>query len=340
VSSSARYLPDLDNGVIASHGAGVNGSVQLSQRTMVSGDFALNFQPLSASSLFPGLFQAEGAPPLPTDYDLGAVTDNYLSDAGSVQVSHSLTKRTGLSFGYTQSHSKATAQQFGQESAGISGGVSHALGKGLGLRLGYGRRIGQYGNAAPGAAGTVRQHTIDAGVNFNRALSFSRQTQLSFSTGSGVFSDGVGERYDLTGAANLSHQWGRSWSTGIGYSRQMGFIDALIQPTFANSLSASLTGLLSRRFSVDAGGGMSDGTIGLTGDTNGYRAYRATAGLTTGITSTVGVRVDYVYYTYRFETTQFLPTALGRNIRRQSVQVSLDFSAPLIYRGRSANAAR
>ena len=340
VSSSARYMPDLDNGVISSHGAAVNGSVQVSQRTTVSGDYALNFQPLSASSLFPGLFQADGAPPLPTDYDLGASAENYLSDSGSAQVSHSLTKRTGLSFGYTYSHSKATGQLYSQRSAGVSGGVSHALGKGLGLRLGYGRRIGQYGNAAPGAAGTVRQHTIDAGVNFSRALSFSRQTVLSFSTGSGVFSDGVGQRYDLTGGATLSHQWGRSWSTGVAYARQMGFIDALIQPTFADSLSASLTGLLSRRFSLDAGGGVSDGTIGLTGNTNGYRAYRGTVGLTTGITSAVGVRVDYVYYTYRFDTTQFLPTALGRNIRRQSVQVSLDFSAPLIYRGRSANAAR
>lgn len=103
---------------------------------------------------------------------------------------------------------------------------------------------------------------------------------------------------DLTGGATLSHQWGRSWSTGVGSSRQMGFIDALIQPTFANSLSASLTGLLSRRFSLDAGGGVSDGTIGLTGNTNGYRAYRGTVGLTTGITSAVGVRVNYVYYTY------------------------------------------
>lgn len=128
--------------MISSHGAAVNGSVQLSQRTTVSGDYALSFQPLSASSLFRSL-SGGWRSPLPTAYDLRSRRENYLSDSGSAQVSHSLTKRTGLTFGYTYSHSKATAQQYGQRSAGISGGVSHALGKGLGLRLGYGRRIGR-----------------------------------------------------------------------------------------------------------------------------------------------------------------------------------------------------
>lgn len=338
VGSSARYLPGIDNSVVSSHSAGMDLSVAVTKRTSVSALFSAGYAPLSASTYFPGLFQADGRPPLPTDYDLGAQAFNYSSYTGAFTVSQAISKRTGLSVGYQTGYWKAPSTNNGQRQEEVNAGISHALARGIGLRLGYGRRAAHVDVA--GSPEIVWQHSIDAGVDYNRALSISRQTQLSFATGSAIVSDGSQSRYDFTGALNLDHQFGRTWTTGVALSRQVGYLDTVLQPTFSNSLSASLTGLLSRRFSVNLGTGVADGSIGLTGPGNEYRAYRGSAGLAGAFTEFLAVSVDYVYYTYEFNSPQFLPTAVGTHLSRQSVQVSLSTSIPLIYRARRANAAR
>jgi hypothetical protein len=338
--ASARYAPSLVSRTANSYGASVSSGLALSTRTNLSGSFAVSHQPISALSLFPDMF-GSGAPPVPTDYGLaGVAAGSYTSDSGSVDLSHRLTNRSSLMFAYSYQHSPAADFRPRQSSQGAAARYSHQVARGLSLRLGYGRRIGSYAGVAGVSNRNIANHTIDAGVDFSRALSFSRRTSLSFSTGSAIVTDSVTTRYDLVGNAALTHEIGQTWSAGLSYDRQVGFVDALVQPTFSDSVSASFGGLLTRRISVNTGAGASLGSIGLSGDTNKFRAVQASAGLQVALNRALGLGVGYVYYRYRFDTTANLPPGVGTRHNRQSVQVMLDVWLPLFHRARSANAAR
>ncbi|MCC7044049.1 MAG: hypothetical protein IT183_09305 [Acidobacteria bacterium] len=339
-NTSARYAPSLPNRTASSYGLSVSSGLALTTRTNLNGTFAASYQPLSALSLFPEMF-GSGPSPIPTDYGLvGVSARNYRSDSGSVGLSHDLTTRSSLSFGYDYRHWPRADFRPALVYQGASARYSHQIGRGLSMRLGYGRRIGTYGSATGAAQRNIANHTIDAGVDFSRALSFSRSTSLSFSTGSAIVSDSVTTRYDIVGNASLSHQMGRTWAAGLSYDRHVGFVDALVQPTFSDSISANLGGLLSRRVSVNAGTGASFGSIGLSANANRYRAVRASVGTQVALSRTLGLGLGYAYYRYRFDMGANLPSGIGTRHNRHSVQLTLGFWLPLYHRAGSANAAR
>lgn len=339
-NASARYAPGLSSRTADSYSTSLSSSVDVASRTAMSGSFALSYQPLSALSLFPDMFGA-GGPPIPTDYELGGgSTENYTTSSGAVGLSQELSSRSSLSFGYNYQHSPETGSRPAQSSQGASARYSHELARGLSMRLGYGRRIGVYSAFDEVGDRTIANQTIDAGVDFSRALSFSRRTSLSFSTGSAIVSDAVTTRYDLVGNASLNHEIGRSWTAALAYSRRVGFVYALAEPTFSDSISASVGGLLARRVSVSSGVGASMGSVGLSGDANGYRALQATASLQVGLIRTLGLGLGYVYYRYRFDTIDDLPSGIGTRLNRQTVQASLAVWLPLFHRARSSDAAR
>lgn len=335
---SARHQPADYEGLVSSYQSSATTRYDITTRTAVTGTASLAYQPLTVVSLFPDMF-GPGAPAIPTDYEAGTISENYVSQAGGLTLSQSLSRRTQVSGGYTYRRSGRSGDVPSQAYQGMRAGLSHELAQGLSARVGYGRGFGDY--RRPGDTDRrVVNHTIDAGIDFARALSFSRATTFSFSTGSTIVSDSGVTRADLVGSATLAHELGRSWLTALSYSRQAGFVDVVAEPTFSDSVSARLSGLVARRLGVHAGVGGAWGTIGLSGVTNDYNAFHATAGLTTALTRMMAIEFGYIYYRYRFDSSAHLPTTIGRGVDRQSVQVSLALWAPLFHRARSTNAAR
>jgi hypothetical protein len=93
---------------------------------------------------------------------------------------------------------------------------------------------------------------------------------------------------------------------------------------------------------VQGGTGTSLGTAGISTDRdNRYRAFHATASVQTALTSLLGVSVGYTYYSYRFDSADFLPSTVRQRDRRHTLHASVDLFLPLLQGGtRSPNAPR
>ena len=143
----------------------------------------------------------------------------------------------------------ANTGRFDWHTAG--GSLVQTLGKGLDLVLGYHYSQAQY------ADGSAHQnHLIDAGVNYNRALSFSRRTTLSFSTGTSRFAkpNPAGRCGSAPPArSGSSHEIGRTWTATLSYDRGLRFTENWLEPLFTDSASAGLSGSMSRRVQAHLG---------------------------------------------------------------------------------------
>ncbi len=288
---------------------------------------------------------------MPTDFDLGIPVHGYLSTDAGLMFSHALSRRSSLSAGYNVRRSGAITGSAGQTTEDVSSGYSYALSKALSLRLGYSlfRNRNKF-DAGAGAAVPVdaqpvsvqsfRNHAIDAGLSFNKALSFSRRTRVSFSSGSVAVSDGRTTRFDVVGNATLSHQFGRTWSTGATYDRNVMFVQTFALPTFSDSLSFYVDGQLSSRVNLSAGAGSSLGGVGLGSASTGYSAYQATVGASIQVTRLVAIAASYAHYRYGFDDGGVLSPTIASRGRRHSFQLSTGVALPLIARMRRSNASR
>ena len=180
-------------------------------------------------------------------------------------LSHQISRRVSASGGYgaySSEWSAASRQTLHYGRAGISVGIA----RGLNARAGYGYRQGRYGEGPDPRL--VRNHTIDAGVDFSRSLSFSRRTTFSFSTGSTAIRDGSQTHFSLTGQAQLNRELGRSWRATVGYSRDVRFIEQFQEVLLSDGVNASVGGLINRRQSFYASAGVSIGNVGFTAGQN------------------------------------------------------------------------
>jgi hypothetical protein len=201
------------------------------------------------------------------------------------------------------------------------------------LALGYGVR------ASDGRSGGEPDvlHNINAGVNYGRALSFSRRTSFSFSTGSAVAvtdrtntpADDRRTRMYLIGDAALLHEMGRTWTASLTYSRALRTWDELDQLYFTQAVNARIGGLVSRRISISANGSWADSSLqNQSGGT--HRGYAANARAQYALARFAAFYAQYVYYNYRFSDVVTLDGRFPRQLNRRGVRVGLTTSVPLI----------
>lgn len=341
--SSARYAPAVRQTPVVHNQAraGISSNFQPTRRTTVNVDAGVSYQPVSVLVLFPGMFEQNGGPlSLGPDYEFDLPTEHYLTTSGTVGLMQAVSRRSSLSlnYGYGLSGSADVLSQRSYNT--VTGRYSHQLAEGLSMRLGYGRSFGQFEPTGANLSDRVETHNIDVGVDFDRQLSFSRRTSLAFSTGSTAISNGISTRWDIVGDASLTHEMGRTWRAVAAYSRQVGFLGVLAEPTFSDSLSATVSGLISRRVTLQTGVGASIGEVGLTSNATAYRAYQAFASLQTALTRMTGVSLSYINYRYRFDSPVSLPAVVAADTRRQTVQVAFNLALPILQRVRRSNAAR
>ena len=219
-----------------------------------------------------------------------------------------------------------------------AGRFTLGLARGLGLRLGYGYSEGRTATLASDDA--IRNHTIDAGVDFSRSLSFSRRTTLTFGTGSSVIVENDRSHYQVIGNARLNREIRRTWHAALAYDRNVGFLETFSEPVFSDSASVSVGGLINRRTQFHAGTALSVGEVGLSGADNGYNSYTTSIGVDFGLTRHVSLAVNYSLYSYSFAGGVTLPTGLSSDMRRQSVQAQVQLWSPLFQRARRPDASR
>jgi len=330
---ATRYYPDARDQFVTSRIVGGRLAVRPFENTQLYVGETVSFQPYNLLDLFPALYDAYGARPTTSYEDFavsGAYYTRYATSAGASQ-GFRLGRRSTLDFTYTfaKTEARELSRDYITQRAGAT--LRHNLTKGLTAYAGYSYTHFDYPSSS---TATLREgHSINAGVDFDKALSLTRRTTLTAAAGTSSYVSGPRTFYRLNGNAQLSHEMGRSWSTSMGYSRNMTFIEVFNDPVFYDALTATLSGLPTRRLEFSLVGRVADGRIGVV-SANRYRTYMATASLTTSFTRNLALSGAYFFNQYEFDPGTPLPSGVSNDRRRHGVRVTLSVWAPLLNRAR------
>jgi hypothetical protein len=332
---SSRYYPSVSPGLIAGYQASVAATHRFNDRTTVGGGARITYVPFRLTGVFSGGSAVDDDGEVVPDLDLAAVRQAYWGRAASMSFSHTLSPRASLTGGLTHRSSELaqSTQGLAHERADMS--YRYSVSKGLAVRAGYG-----YGYWHDSGQYRSNNHLLDAGLDFDRALSFSRRTTLSFSTGTTAIRRYGSHLYRATGSARLRHEMGRSWAATASYFRGLRYYESLSEPVFTNSISAALSGLITRRMQVSTTAWASIGDVGFSPHDKRFDTYAGLASVSYALFRHLSVSAHYARFHYRFDPAVPLPPGTPREIDRNSVRVLVNLWAPILQRARRPDAAR
>jgi hypothetical protein len=257
--------------------------------------------------------------------DLGALT--YTTDAGMTQ---QIGRRSTLSMTfYAQRTMFGEAQtDLDQMSLNAEASLSHRLSRHLSLRTGYGLRSARYPTSG---LEMLRVHAIDLGLDYSRALSLTRRTTFTFSSGSVITKLDDGMAYVVTGDATLVRMIGRTWNARVAVKRDVHLLDGFAEPVLANTFTSSIGGGLSRHMSMSTSVGVSDGTVGVVNNgNNNYWNWTAGAGWRLAVGRRASLDAQYFYYGHRFDEGVVLAPGLNYQQLRQGLRVGMTWLFPVM----------
>jgi hypothetical protein len=243
---------------------------------------------------------------------VGGNATSILSRRSSFTASYSLTR-----IFFVTEHE----QQIWQQAAGR---FMHQFGKGFAMHLGYTYRVAQMDRNV--AEPVVRAHDLDAGVDYSRALSFSRRTTLGISSGSTLAAINshdadAGYRLVVTGNARIQHEIGRTWTATVGARRGIDFEAGFHDPFLTNTASVGFGGSPAGRIRLTAFGYFSGGRIGLQADAPTYTAANLNARVTLSLTRRLTTFGEYFRDRYDLEHAPAVPFGFGNRFDRGGVRV-------------------
>lgn len=333
-SASTRFyqdIPELETST--SYGGAIGLAVNLGPRTDLSFSQSVSYSPYYQFGFLPPVFAPGPGDVIAPNPDLVVAKREALSYATSVNLSRRLSRRGSFGFQYGHSRRDYSDEAFGRwASHHVGGAYTYALSRGLSLNAGYSYRRARHGSSDDAAGRNRDMHGINAGVNYNRTLSFSRQTTLSFATGSamakGLDREGRARtHYRVIGNAALNHQIGRSWTATLGYSRGFGFADGFDDLYYSDSVVGSVGGYWGPRTTLSASVRWSNGRIGLE-ETNRFDTLSFAAEMGFAVNRFTNLSAQAFYYRYDFDTAPFpdYPTVLDR----VGVRGGVSFWLPLL----------
>ena len=321
---------------ITPHYSGIVGvSVPLGRATVLSGSYALALNHYYRFVLFPdGVAEDDtGAEEGDPAYDL--VNRVSLQHTGRITLTRQLSSRSSLSMGGTIRYADYLSSDFNSYKNGAAFiQFDRRLTRYATLNLGY-----AYSVANPRTlGGTSRTYQrINAGVSYGRALSFSRRTSVSFSSGSAITTSQDlslpdtpnRTRFHAIGTATLDYEIGRTFTANVAYHRRVLFREEFDTPFFTDGVTAGVSGSVNRRLHVSAIARWSLSETEIQGDSQ-HRARSASAQATYAINRFLAGYARYVYYYYRFGEDIPLDPGIPQRLDRQGVRVGLTTSIPLI----------
>src|SRR5207247_8172570 len=141
---------------------------------------------------------------------------------------------------------------------------------------------------------------LDLGIDYSRALSFSRHTKFSFGSGSSALTEAQRTRYVLTGSATLTREIGRTWNARLTARRGLQLLEGFSGPVLSDSVTATFGGAVSRRISFSSSAATSSGDLGVTGGNRHYSTVTGAAGVGVTLTRRLAFEGQYSYYRHRF----------------------------------------
>lgn len=249
--------------------------------------------------------------------------------ATTVDMRRGIGRRSSLAFTYDLHRTTFAQSDFDLMSQNVGFSFSHRLSRYLSARTGYGYRFAESA-AAPG--GAIRVHNIDLGLDYSRALSFSRRTTFNFSSGSAVMPDRQRVAVTLTGAAALTRQFGRTWSARLAGNRSVQALEGFSQPVIMNTITGTVGGDLGRRTSMSMSIGLSSGSVGAASG-NMFSAITGGVGIHLTLTRRVSLDGQYFYYGHRFDPDVVFAPGFAAQTRRNGVRAGLTWRPLLQSKG-------
>lgn len=328
--SNVRYYPSLSGRFVRREYGSVATSAILGAGFSVHAGAV--YQPYNLRSLMPFLFEPRLGDPEAVDEDFPASLEHYFGYSGGAGYRRSLSRRLDFSaaYNYRGRVRSGGVGSFAGHHAGAD--LNYSLGRNLRLRAGYGYSQAEYGARDR----YVENHIIDAGVNYSRALSFSRRTTISFGTGSTAARRSRTEalRFHASGSARLTHEIARTWHAVAAYERGLKFVETWPEPLFADSATAGVGGLLNRRTQVQVSARAMRGHGYFSGEGRRLAAYSGSASLAFGLTRYISSGLTYVYYRHEFaEGLAFVP-GFPNHLERQSIRAYISMWFPLYQSAR------
>ena len=283
------------------------------------------------------LFAAEGVSGgAITDGELPYLADSYLVHSERVTLSQRLDQRTTMHsfYAYRGATSRGNKEgKFARQSYGAQ--LTHSLTQGLSVYAGYTRR-----DMRNEGSSVAPLHILDIGGAYNRALSFSRRTTLSFGTGSTAIRRNDDLRFRLTGNVQLTHEIGRTWSAYAAYHRNVLQTEVFVEPAEADGVAVGVGGLITRKLQLNFS---SRGVLGRTGseqDAEGFDGVRTALNVGYALNKFINFNAVYAYYHHKFDDATQLAIELPPVTSRQSVRVGMTFWLPVFQSSRRADASR
>lgn len=230
----------------------------------------------------------------------------------------------------------ADGTDFDRDTRRIGGGYSRQMTSRLTLNAGYDYYVSVYGDPQAGRRTIVND--VNLGVNYIWPLSFSRRTTVEFSGGTDrVTREGLGtpsvDVLRATGSATVTHLIGRTWTLQGDYNRGLQFVELFPDPFFADSVTTSIDGMLSRRVEFRATAGYADGNLQVSSSGTPGTS-RTTTSATARVAYTFArafeVAADYAYYYYDIGSAVELPVGMVPTLDRQTFRVNLRYWIPLL----------
>ena len=166
-----------------------------------------SYQPFLSYSYFPVPSVVQGdevaVPDVAPLFDLAVGHQTQTRNAVRPSLTQEFSARSSVSFSGSYDVMRSSGNAIDLTSYSADGRFTYQLAKGLGAHAGYRYQEGRYTGSLVAPEPTPAFHNIDVGIDYNRPLSFSRRTTLSFGTGSTAVQDYSGTHYHLTGNANL-----------------------------------------------------------------------------------------------------------------------------------------
>ena len=203
---------------LGSYSGGASGWFQVAKRTRLNVTESSAYQPFLSYSFFPIPAAPEGelvevAEPT---FDLAFGRQTQWRHSVLASVTQGLSSRASLTFGAGYETTDASVTRLDQKNYSGSGRFNLTISRGFGVHFGYGYRDARYAADEQTGRRPV-MHNLDIGVDFNRPLSISRRTRLTFGTGSTAMKDYDLAVYRITANATLSHEFRRIWNAALAY---------------------------------------------------------------------------------------------------------------------------
>lgn len=327
------YFTERAEATATNYGGNASVSVLVSPRVTVTATGAASSTPYYSIGLFLGqLPLAQGTVPI---LYYGLIASRNVTMFGTANMSARLTRSTTFDVVYERRDVRYTAldRSFAEQAGGAS--LRRRLARNLSIRAGYTNRRQDYG-LFYAASAPVTQHDIDAGIDYEGALSRTQRTRFGFSTGAAVYTTGPTSLdpnrryYRVIGNAHILHDIGQSWVARADYRRGLQVSRLVPEPIFSDQVALSAGGYATARTHLLFEGAYTNGEPGLGVRTWRFDTYTGRAQLQFALSRQVAFSLQYLYYHYDFGNDYQMPVELPGRLNRQAVTVGVNFWVPLL----------